>query len=117
MTPVEFEQQSTRLWEQVKPLYNELHCHVRAGLSEQYGEDKVPLGQPIPAHLLGNMWAQSWDFLYDLFEPYPDVADLNVDRTLAEQKYTPLRMVESAENFYVSTGLAELPDTFWERSQ
>ena len=117
MTPLEFEQQSTRLWEQVKPLYDELHCHVRAGLSEQYGEDKVPLGQPIPAHLLGNMWAQSWDFLYDLFEPYPDVADLNVDRTLAEQKYTPLRMVESAENFYVSTGLAELPDTFWERSQ
>ncbi len=117
MTPVEFEQQSTRLWEQVKPLYNELHCHVRAGLSEQYGEDKVPLGQPIPAHLLGNMWAQSWDFLYDLFEPYPDVADLNVDRTLAEQKYTPLRMVKSAENFYVSTGLPELPDTFWERSQ
>ncbi len=117
MTPLEFEQQSTRLWEQVKPLYNELHCHVRAGLSEQYGEDKVPLGQPIPAHLLGNMWAQSWDFLYELFEPYPDVADLNVDRTLAEQKYTPLRMVKSAENFYVSTGLPELPDTFWERSQ
>jgi len=117
MSAVEFEQESTRLWEQVKPLYDELHCHVRAGLNRQYGEDRVPLGQPIPAHLLGNMWAQSWDFLYDLFEPYPGVADFNVDRALAEQKYTPLRMVESAENFYVSTGLPELPDTFWERSQ
>lgn len=117
MSPGEFEQETTRLWEQVRPLYNELHCHVRAGLSERYGKDKVPPDQPIPAHLLGDMWAQSWDFLYDLFEPYPGVADFNVDRALAEQKYTPVRMVESAEHFYVSMGLPELPDTFWERSQ
>ena len=117
MSPAEFEKESTRLWDQVKPLYDELHCHVRAGLSEHYGADKVPLDQPIPAHLLGNMWAQSWDFLYDLFEPYPGVADFDVDRALAEQKYTPVRMVESAERFYVSLGLPELPDTFWERSQ
>jgi peptidyl-dipeptidase A len=116
MSPAEFEQESLRLWEQVKPLYDELHCHVRAGLSKQYGEDKAPLDQPIPAHLLGDMWAQSWDFLYDLFEPYPGVADIDVDRALAEQKYTPIRMVESAERFYVSMGLPELPDTFWERS-
>jgi len=117
MSPVEFEQELLRLWDQVKPLYDELHCHVRAGLSEQYGADKVPLDQPIPAHLLGNMWAQSWDFLYDLFEPYPGVADFDVDNALAEQRYTPVRMVESAERFYVSIGLPELPDTFWERSQ
>ena len=117
MSPVEFEQETLRLWEQVKPLYDELHCHVRAGLSQLYGADKVPLDRPIPAHLLGNMWAQSWDFLYDLFEPYPGVADLDVDRALAEQKYTPVRMVESAERFYLSLGLPELPDTFWERSQ
>ncbi len=117
MSPVEFEQESLRLWEQVKPLYDELHCHVRAGLSKHYGEDKVPLDQPIPAHLLGNMWAQSWDFLYDLFEPYPGVADFDVDSALAEQEYTPVQMVESAERFYISLGLPELPDTFWERSQ
>ncbi len=117
MSPVAFEQESLRLWEQVKPLYDELHCHVRAGLSKHYGKDKVPLDQPIPAHLLGNMWAQSWDFLYDLFEPYPGVADFDVDRALAEQEYTPVQMVESAERFYVSLGLPELPDTFWERSQ
>jgi len=117
MSAGEFEQESTRLWEQVKPLYDELHCHVRAGLSEHYGDDVVPPDQAIPAHLLGNMWAQSWDALYDLFEPYPGVADFNVDRALAEQKYTPVRMVESAERFYVSLGLAKLPDTFWERSQ
>jgi peptidyl-dipeptidase A len=117
MSPVEFEQDSLRLWQQVKPLYNELHCHVRAILNEHYGDDKVPLDQPIPAHLLGNMWAQTWDFLYDMLEPYPGVADFDVDSALVEQEYTPEQMVESAEQFYVSLGLPELPETFWERSQ
>ena len=28
-------------------------------------------GGPIPAHLLGNMWAQEWGNIYDLVEPYP----------------------------------------------
>jgi peptidyl-dipeptidase A len=116
MTAAEFEQESLRLWNQVKPLYDELHCHVRATLAEHYGEDKVPLDQPIPAHLLGNMWAQSWDNLYDLLEPNPGVADLDVDRALTEQEYTPQEMVRSAEQFYVSLGLPALPETFWERS-
>ncbi|MFQ6004770.1 MAG: M2 family metallopeptidase, partial [Woeseia sp.] len=86
------------------------------GLVEHYGADRVPPDAPIPAHLLGNMWAQQWNFLYDLFEPYPGVADLDVDSALAEQEYTPVQMVESAERFYVSLGLPELPDTFWARS-
>jgi len=116
MTPAEFEQETARLWEQVRPLYNELHCHVRATLAEHYGEDKVPLNQPIPAHLLGNMWSQSWDELYDLLEPYPGTSDLDVDAGLERQDYSPVDMVRSAESFYVSLGLPKLPDTFWERS-
>ena len=59
MSPAEFEADSARLWEEVKPLYDELHCHMRATLGEHYGEDKVPQDGPIPAHLLGNMWAQT----------------------------------------------------------
>jgi len=117
MSATDFEQESLRLWEQVKPLYDELHCHVRAALSKHYGEERVPLDQPIPAHVLGNMWAQTWDFLYDLLEPYPGVADFDVDNALKEQEYTPEQMVASAERFYVSLGLPELPETFWERSQ
>jgi peptidyl-dipeptidase A len=116
MTPTEFTQETARLWEQVKPLYDELHCHVRATLAEHYGEDKVPLDQPIPAHLLGNMWSQSWDELYDLLEPYPGTADLDVDAALQRQDYSPVEMVRSAESFYVSLGMPKLPDTFWERS-
>ena len=116
MSPAEFEEESLRLWNQVKPLYDALHCHVRAELAEHYGEDKVPLDEPIPAHLLGNMWAQDWSNLYDLLEPYDGVADLDLDTALAEQNYTPQQMVRSAEQFYVSLGLPELPATFWERS-
>ena len=117
MSPAEFEQETVRLWEQVKPLYDALHCHVRARLGDVYGADKVPQDGPIPAHLLGNMWSQSWDFIYDLMEPYPGVADLDVDSTLKTKNFSPQEMVRSAESFYVSLGMPRLPDTFWERSQ
>ena len=116
MSAADFDADATRLWSEVKPLYDELHCHVRAKLGEVYGEDKVPQDGPIPAHLLGNMWAQGWVFIYDLMEPYPGVADLDVDNTLETKNYSPQEMVRSAENFYVSLGMPRLPDTFWERS-
>ena len=117
MSPTEFKGEATKLWEQVKPLYKELHCAVRAKLGELYGEDKVPQDGPIPAHLLGNMWAQEWGFIYDIMEPYPGVSDLDIDTTLKTKNYSPQEMVRSAENFYVSLGMPRLPDTFWERSQ
>ena len=111
-----FKGETGRLWEQVKPLYDELHCHVRAKLGERYGTDKVPQDGPIPAHLLGNMWAQEWGFIYDIMEPYPGMSDLDVDSTLKTKNYSPQEMVRSAEDFYVSLGMERLPDTFWERS-
>ena len=117
MSPAEFEAESAKLWEQVKPLYDELHCHVRAKLGEVYGEDKVPQDGPIPAHLLGNMWAQQWSSLYDMLEPYPGVGDIDVDTTLKTKNFSPQEMTRSAESFYVSLGMPRLPDTFWERSQ
>ena len=117
MSPTEFQAEAARLWDQVKPLYDELHCAVRAKLGERYGTDKVPQDGPIPAHLLGNMWAQEWGFIYDIMEPYPGVSDLDVDSTLKRKDYSPQEMVRSAENFYVSLGMDHLPDTFWTRSQ
>ncbi len=74
----EFANELDRLWGQVKPLYDALHCHVRAELGEHYGEEKVPQDEAIPAHLLGNMWAQSWGNVYDLVAPEnadPSAAD------------------------------------------
>ena len=116
MSAADFEAETERLWGQVEPLYEALHCHVRAKLGEVYGEDKVPQDGLIPAHLLGNMWAQQWGFIYDLLEPYPGVSDLDVDSTLRTKNYSPQEMTRSAENFYVSLGMKRLPETFWERS-
>ena len=116
MSPDAFRQEADRLWQQVSPLYDQLHCHVRATLSEEYGPARVPLSQPIPAHLLGNMWAQTWDRIYDLMEPYPGVSEVDVTPTLVSGNYSPEKMVRSAESFYTSLGFAPLPDSFWERS-
>ena len=68
MPPDAFAQELDRLWDQVRPLYVSLHAYVRSRLREKYG-DLVPANGPIPAHLLGNMWAQEWDNIYPLLAP------------------------------------------------
>ena len=116
MSPVEFEGETERLWKQVKPLYDGLHCYARGRLQKKYGKDRVPDGKPIPAHLFGNMWAQQWNNIYDLFEPYPGVSNLDVTAALKTQGYDATRMARSAESFYVSLGFPKLPVGFWEHS-
>jgi len=104
-------------WGAVKPLYQALHCHVRAKLGEKYGTDKVPQDKPIPAHLLGNMWAQSWGNIYDLVAPENSDPGYDVTKLLADKGYDELKMVKGAEGFFTSLGFAPLPETFWTRSQ
>jgi peptidyl-dipeptidase A len=116
MSPVEFEAETERLWKQVKPLYDGMHCYARTKLQEKYGKDRVPDGKPIPAHLFGNMWAQQWNNIFDLLEPYPGVSNLDVSSALKKQGYDTTRMTKSAESFYVSLGFPKLPETFWENS-
>ena len=142
----EFTQVTEDLWADVKPLYDSLHCFVRDELQQEHGEDKVPSEGPIPAHLLGNMWSQEWGNIYPIVEPYQGLPSIDVSaelerrradkeaelkaklgddasiRELAEAEYQAdewiaLEMVKSAENFYKSMGMGELPESFWERSQ
>jgi peptidyl-dipeptidase A len=116
MEPDAFAREMDRLWEQVRPLYLSLHAYVRSRLREKYG-DIVPERGPIPAHLLGNMWAQEWDNIYPLLAPAG--ADPGYDLTaLLKQRGTDWKqMVKYGENFFVSLGFPPLPETFWERSQ
>jgi len=116
MDPDAFSTEIDRLYEQVSPLYEQLHCHVRAELNEKYGDDVVPAKGPIPAHLLGNMWAQNWDLLYPDLTPFPKEPSLDVTAKLVEQDWDHIRMTKSAESFFVSMGLDPLPESFWERS-
>ncbi|MGH8481102.1 MAG: M2 family metallopeptidase [Nevskiaceae bacterium] len=145
MAPADFAAETERLWSQVKPLYEELHCHVRTRLNRKYGDALVPKDGKIPAHLLGNMWAQSWGNLYPLMEPFAGTGSLDVTATLKSQrdaeyrkalaafkgKPTPkdlaemehqadraqaVAMTRVAEEFYASLGMPKLPESFWEKS-
>ncbi len=105
-----------RLWGEVAPLYEALHCHVRAKLGEQYGTDLVPQDGSIPAHLLGNMWAQDWSNIYPMVAPEATEPAYDLSAILKERDFDAIQMVRTGEAFFSSLGFAELPPTFWERS-
>jgi peptidyl-dipeptidase A len=111
-----FRAEIERLWEQVKPFYEELHCYTRKQLRAKYGKELVKDGAPIPAHLLGNMWSQTWGNIYPLVEPFKGQGSVDVTKALEKKKYDEKKMVKTAEGFFTSLGLDPLPDTFWERS-
>ncbi|MEM8770012.1 MAG: M2 family metallopeptidase [Pseudomonadota bacterium] len=116
MPPEDFAAEIDRLWGQVKPLYDELHCHVRAKLNTQYGDEIVPLDQPIRADLLGNMWAQSWLNLNDLVAPEGAAPAYDLTDLLVANDYDAEKIFRTGENFFSSLGFDPLPETFWERS-
>ncbi|UCF69555.1 MAG: M2 family metallopeptidase [Acidobacteriota bacterium] len=117
MPPEAFAAELERLWEQVRPLYEALHCHVRARLVERYGEGLVSAREPIPAHLLGNMWAQSWNNIYELVAPASrDDSGYDLTALLERRGVGAREMVRYGENFFSSLGFEPLPETFWERS-
>ena len=117
MTPEEFSADLERLWNQVKPLYLSLHTFVRWKLTEKYGPGVVSPDGPIPAHLLGNPWAQEWGNIYDLLGVQEDKGGgVNVTELLKKKNLDPKGMVKYGEGFFTSMGFAPLPPTFWERS-
>ncbi len=116
MPPDAFTKELDRLWDQVRPLYLQLHAYVRMKLHQHYG-DAVPPGGPIPAHLLGNIWAQDWSNLQPLAEPPGARAGFSLTDILKQRQTSALDMVRMGERFYSSLGFAPLPPTFWQRSQ
>ncbi|MBA4804476.1 MAG: M2 family metallopeptidase [Brevundimonas sp.] len=117
MDPDAFAAETDRLWEQVKPFYENLHCYVRGRLNEKYGDAVQPDEGPIRADLLGNMWSQQWGNIYDVVAPAAGgESSYDLTELLRRQDYDAERMVKTGEGFYTSLGLAPLPQTFWERS-
>ena len=115
----DFLDETDRVWDELKPLYDALHCHVREELSNHYGEEVVSKTGNLPAHVLGNMWGQSWSNIYDLVYKHENNkadSEINLTKILAEKDIDEIEMVEIAENFFVSLGFEPLSDTFWERS-
>ncbi len=116
MSPEEFEATTERLWNEVKPLYEALHCFTRAGLNRQYGDQVQPATGPIRADLLGNLWAQEWGNIYEVVAPRGGREAYDLTQLLTQANYTPERIVRQGESFFSSLGFAPLPQTFWERS-
>ena len=116
MPPEQFAADVDRLWEQVRPLYLSLYTFVRARLSQKYGPDVVPPDGPIPAHLLGNPWAQTWGNIYPLLGLPENSSGYDLTQLLRAKNLDAHGMVKYGENFYTSLGFAPLPRTFWERS-
>ena len=115
MPPEEFGKELDRLWDQLRPLYLSLHTYVRTKLHQKYG-DAVPVDGPIPAHLLGNIWAQDWTNVFDIVAPSGAGRTYSLDSILKARKVTPVEMVRTGERFFTSIGFDPLPKTFWERS-
>ncbi len=117
MEPDAFAAETDRLWEQVKPFYENLHCYVRNRLNAKYGDEVQPATGPIRADLLGNMWSQQWGNIYDVVAPTTGgESSYDLTQLLVSKGFDAEKMVRTGENFYVSMGLAPLPQTFWERS-
>src|SRR2546428_674268 len=115
MPPDAFTRELDRLWDQVRPLYSKVHAFVRMKLHGKYG-DAVPANGPIPAHLLGNIWAQDWTNIYPLVAPPKADPGYSLTDILKKRNMPALDMVRTGERFYTSLGFAPLPKTFWDRS-
>jgi peptidyl-dipeptidase A len=116
MSPDQFSAELNRLWDQVRPLYLSLHAYVRSQLVKKYGPQAVPPNGPIPAHLLGNIWAQDWTNIYDLIDVPGKSGGIDLTPILQAKKVDHLQMVRYGQGFFTSLGFDPLPQTFWERS-
>ncbi|KAI6048483.1 angiotensin-converting enzyme isoform X1 [Marmota monax] len=110
------EQDLERLYQELQPLYLNLHAYVRRALHRHYGAEHINLEGPIPAHLLGNMWAQTWSNIYELVAPFPSAPKMDATEAMIEQGWTPRRMFKEADNFFTSLGLLPVPPEFWNKS-
>uniref|UniRef100_A0A182PQ22 Angiotensin-converting enzyme n=1 Tax=Anopheles epiroticus TaxID=199890 RepID=A0A182PQ22_9DIPT len=111
-----FEQQVDDVIEQIRPLYEQLHAYVRYKLRQKYGDKLVSPTGPIPMHLLGNLWAQTWDNIADFTTPFPEKKLLDVTDEMIRQGYTPIKMFQMGDDFFTSLNMTKLPQSFWEKS-
>lgn len=93
------------MWQQVEPLYDELHYYVKTKLATLYPAQVDARDKLMPVHLLGNMWAQSWVNLYNRIRPFPNGTDIDVTETMVSEGYTALRMFELSDKFFMDLGL------------
>ncbi|KAL1414576.1 hypothetical protein MTO96_007361 [Rhipicephalus appendiculatus] len=108
---LDVERESARLWEEVQPLYLELHAYVRGALLRRYGKELHP-NEPIPVHLLGNPFGENWRNLADLVVP----ADLRRQRAQPARSGSASDCMRKADAHYQALGFPPMPPLFWKNS-
>lgn len=103
----EFEELAEKLWNEVEPLYEDLHTYVKYKLQDMYKGKFDPESPYIPAHILGNMWAQTWDSLYEDLKPFKDASMVDVTGSMASNGYDIPKMFDDSNEFYLSMGLED----------
>lgn len=111
-----FEHELAESFQKLQPLYKELFTYVRKKLIKQYGPNIIRHDGLIPAHLLGNIWAQEWSNIEEITIPYPNKGNIDITNELLRQGFTPLRMFQTAEEFFTSLGMKTMPPEFWSHS-
>ncbi|XP_070846561.1 angiotensin-converting enzyme [Chaetodon trifascialis] len=111
-----FEEDLEALWKEMEPFYQNLHAYVRRALYKKYGAEHIDLKGPIPAHLLGNMWAQTWSGIMDLVIPYPDATQVDATPAMVAKGWNASRMFRESDDFFTSLGLLPMPPEFWSKS-
>ena len=86
----------------LQPLYEQVHTWAKHELAKRFGQ---PPPQRIPAHWIGNRWAQAWPGL----TASADLGDLFEGKS-------PEWIIRQAERFYTSLGMPPLPESFWAKS-
>ncbi|ESO05113.1 hypothetical protein HELRODRAFT_111546 [Helobdella robusta] len=104
------------LWLEIKPFYEQLHAYVRRKLQQKYPKLSFPKDGHIPAHLLGNMWAQAWNNIEYMVRPAPDLPSMDITDELVKQNYTALKIFQLSDQFFKSLGLIPMPEPFWQKS-
>nr|QKE49998.1 angiotensin-converting enzyme 2 [Megaderma lyra] len=104
-----------RIFEEIKPLYEQLHAYVRTKLMDAYPSLISPTGC-LPAHLLGDMWGRFWTNLYPLTVPFGQKPNIDVTDEMIKQNWDADRIFKEAEKFFVSVGLPNMTEGFWNNS-
>ncbi|KAL4695085.1 hypothetical protein H8959_000180 [Pygathrix nigripes] len=108
--------QDLELFQELRPLYLNLHTYMHRALHRHYGPELIDLRGPIPAHLQGNMWAQSSVNILDLVLPFPKKIPEDVTKIMKGQHWKSEKMFADSEKFFTSLGLLPAPPSFWKKS-
>jgi len=105
-----------RLYQQILPLYRQLHAYVRHRLVDYYRHRNLNASGSIPAHLLGDMWAQDWTSIIDIVLPEEMYKQSEMDAALRRAGYSVKKMFRLAEEFFTSLGFDKMTADFWRKS-